>query len=186
MSELYRLETKRTRRTRWIQGLRRYEEKCGEKELRSCITRYTVSLRGQKKEEVKNEMNKGLKKDEEKVMKREFDRLEKERKNIEEGETKMKIVSKSEVQLSKRGKNDYDRLSKDVKKSVGEKKVWIVEVQEAEVYRILGSKTRKHLSSKYGLGIQVGKELSESFKTRIYCKFTSTKKVFYISNHRLS
>ena len=129
----------------------------------------------------------GLTKSQEKKMKKQFEEEEKERQKIEEGgDYKMKIVEKKDVKVGRRGKNRYDRLHKEILKSVKEKEAWVVEVEESEVYRILGSKKRQHLSSKYGLSQQIQKALGELFKSKIYSTFTSTKKVFYISNEKLS
>jgi len=129
----------------------------------------------------------GLTKSEEKKMQQQFEQEEKERQEIEEGGGfKMKIVEKKDVKVGRRGKNRYDRLHKEILKSVKEKEAWVVEVEESEIYRILGSKERKHLSSKYGLSQQIQKALEELFKSKIYSTFTSTKKMFYISNEKLS
>lgn len=130
---------------------------------------------------------KELTKSEERKMKQQFEAEEKERHEIEEGgDYKMKIVDKGEVKVGRRGKNRYDRLHKEILKSTKGQEAWVVEVEESEIYRILGSKERKHLSSKYGLSQQIEKALGELFKSKIYSTFTSTKKAFYISNEKLS
>ena len=129
----------------------------------------------------------GFTKSEEAVMQKQFEAEEKERQEIEEGgEFKMKIVNKGDVKVGRRGKNKYDRLHKEILKSIEGKKTWFVEVEESEIYRILDSKERQHPSSKYGLSQQIQKALGELFKSKIYSTFTSTKKVFYISNEKLS
>lgn len=97
----------------------------------------------------------------------------------------MKIIDKKEVELRKRGKNDYNQLFKQISEVVKEKKSWIVEIAETEVYSVLGSKGRTHLSSKYGLAVQIGKELTGLFKTTVYCAFTSSVRKYYISNSSL-
>lgn len=103
----------------------------------------------------------------------------------------MKTISKEDVLLRAKGKNDYKNLWKEIKTSIKGKEIWILELQEEELYKILGSKGRKHISSKYGLSFQIMKDLTE-LATRekgkdknIYCNFTSSEMVYYISNRPL-
>jgi len=117
----------------------------------------------------------------------------KRRKKLLKRENKiLKVIEKEDVQLRLKGKNDYKNLWKEVKESTkGKKDIWILELKEEELYKILGSKGRKHISSKYGLSFQITKDLTELAKrekgkdTAIYCNFTSSEMVYYISNRPL-
>ena len=119
-------------------------------------------------------------------MTREFNKLEKERNKIIGVDT-MKIIKKEDINLRKRGKNDYLALSNKIKEGVKEQiekgKNWIVEFAEKELYNLLGSRGRTHISSKFGLSNQIQTELTKIFKKEIYCSFTSTVNKYYISSY---
>ena len=112
-------------------------------------------------------------------------------KKIEEEQKILKVIEKEDVQLRLKGKNDYKNLWKELKSSTKGKDIWIMELKEEELYKILGSKGRKHISSKYGLSFQITKDLTELAKREkgkdknIYCNFTSSEMVYYISNRPL-
>ena len=118
-------------------------------------------------------------------MTREFNNLEKEKKII--GEGSMKVIKREDIDLRKRGKNDYLALSVKIREGVKEQiekgKNWIVEFTEKELYNLLGSRGRTHISSKFGLSNQIQVELTKLFKKEIYCSFTSTVNKYYISNY---
>ena len=119
-------------------------------------------------------------------MTREFNKLEKEREKIKGVDT-MKVIKREDIDLRKRGKNDYLKLSIQIKEGVKEQitkgKNWIVEFAEKELYDLLGSRGRTHISSKFGLSNQIQVELTKLFKKEIYCSFTSTVNKYYISNY---
>lgn len=119
-------------------------------------------------------------------MTREFNRLEKERKKII-GVYTMKVIKREDIDLRKRGKNNYLALSIQIKEGVKEQiakgKNWIVEFAEKELYNLLGSRGRTHISSKFGLSNQIQTELTKLFKKEIYCSFTSTVNKYYVSNY---
>lgn len=121
-------------------------------------------------------------------MSREFDKLEKEREKIK-GVERMKVIKREDIDLRKRGKNDYLKLSIQIKEVVKEQiakgKNWIVEFAEKELYNLLGSRGRTHISSKFGLSNQIQVELTKLFKKEIYCSFTSTVNKYYISNYQI-
>lgn len=112
-------------------------------------------------------------------------------KMIRKENKQLKVIQKDDVQLRLKGKNDYKNLWREVKDSTKGKDIWILELSENELYKILGSKGRKHISSKYGLSFQITKDLTElSIKEKgkdkdIYCNFTSSEMVYYISNRPL-
>ena len=121
-------------------------------------------------------------------MSREFNKLEKERQKIIGGYS-MKIIARQDIDLRKRGKNDYAKLSfhilEGVKEKIEKKKNWIVEFAEKELYNLLGSRGRTHISSKFGLSNQIQIELTKLMKKEIYCSFTSTVNKYYISDYKI-
>jgi len=121
-------------------------------------------------------------------MSREFNQLEKERQEII-GEYTMKIIKREDIDLRKRGKNDYKKLASEIKDAVKEriqkKQNWIIELAEKELYKILGSRGRTHISSKFGLSNQIQIELTKEFREEVYCSFTSTVNKYYISNYKI-
>lgn len=99
----------------------------------------------------------------------------------------MKVIDQKDVKLRKKGKNDYKNLWKELKPIIEKKKGegWIVELEEDEIYKLLGSKGRNHISSKYGLSQEIGKQLTTISKMKVYCNFTQSEMVYYISNESL-
>ena len=104
----------------------------------------------------------------------------------------MKVIEKEDIQFKAKGANDYKNLWKELKeiKMIKEKKNFILEYDEVEIYTIIKSKGRSHLSSKYGLASQLEKDISRLAKkdnkyNHIFVKYTNKDKVYYLSNQEI-
>jgi len=101
----------------------------------------------------------------------------------------VKSVTREEVTLRSKTRNNYLGLSKKVKEAltsgkVDLKKEWTMQETEEAVYKALGSKARKHVSAKYALAKEIAKHLTETLGMATYCKFSQPHEAFFISNAR--
>lgn len=105
----------------------------------------------------------------------------------------MRIIEKGDIQFKAKGANDYKSLWAELKSIdiIKNKKDFIIEYNETEIYKIIKSSGRSHLSSKYGLASQLEKDISNLAKrdkkyNHIFCKYTNKDMVFYFSNQEIS
>lgn len=104
----------------------------------------------------------------------------------------MKLVEKKEVKTHNKTRNNYGKVREAItgalqKAGFKPKDTWTIKEEEATVYKLLGSGGRNHLSSKYALAGELGKQLTQLSPAQdgeVFCRFSQAAGVFYFSNSK--